>query len=187
MFQICRNLYWPSGSVEENENVKTLQRRQQQWRRTMDKFNFNKFESPSPKDVFLLFLSNLPLERGVALHLYKLESPSPKNALCQVWWKLAQWYCRRRFLKILSMYFCYFLIISPWKRVGPSFEQTWILFTQGCFVPNLVEIGLVALEKKIFKNFVNVFSLFCNYPPLEKGRALQLNKLEFPSTKDALC
>mgnify|MGYP000281472926 CR=1 FL=1 len=50
-----------------------------------------------------------------------------------------------------------------------------------------VEIGLVALEKKIFKNFVNVFSLFCNYPPLEKGRALQLNKLEFPSTKDALC
>ena len=24
------------------------------------------------------------------------------------------------------MYFCYFVIISPWKIGGPSFEQTWI-------------------------------------------------------------
>ena len=38
-----------------------------------------------------------------------------------------------------SMYFRYFVIISPWNRAGPSFEQTWIPFTQGCFVPSLVE------------------------------------------------
>ena len=31
---------------------------------------------------------------------------------------------------------------------GPSFEQTWIPFTYGCFVPSLVEIGPVVLEKK---------------------------------------
>ena len=30
--------------------------------------------------------------------------------------------------KILSMYFSYFVIISPWKRVGPFIEQTWIPF-----------------------------------------------------------
>ena len=36
-------------------------------------------------------------------------------------------------------------------------------------------------------NFINVFSRFCNYFPLEKGGALHLNKLEFPSPKDALC
>ena len=36
-------------------------------------------------------------------------------------------------------------------------------------------------------NFLNVFSIFQNYLPLEKGGALHLNKLEFPSTKDALC
>ena len=30
-----------------------------------------------------------------------------------------------------------------------SFEQTWIPFTQGCFVPSLVEIDPVVLEKKI--------------------------------------
>ena len=32
---------------------------------------------------------------------------------------------------------------------GPSFERTWIPHTQGCFVPSLVEIGLVVLKKKM--------------------------------------
>ena len=61
----------------------------------------------------------------MVLHLIKLESPSPKDALCQIWLKLAQ---------------------SFWRR---------------------------------FLNFVNVFSLFCNYLLLEKGRALYLNKFYF--------
>ena len=47
------------------------------------------------------------------------------------------------------MYFCYLVIISHWKRTIPSFEQTWIPFTQGYFVPSLVEIGPVVLEKKM--------------------------------------
>jgi hypothetical protein len=38
--------------------------------------------------VFLLFSYYLPLEKGTPLHLNKLESPSPKNDLCQVWLKL---------------------------------------------------------------------------------------------------
>ena len=29
-------------------------------------------------------------ENKIVLHLYKLESPSPKDFLCQVWLKLAQ-------------------------------------------------------------------------------------------------
>ena len=33
-------------------------------------------------DLLIDWLS--PLEKGVALHLNKFESPSPKNALCQV-------------------------------------------------------------------------------------------------------
>ena len=57
----------------------------------------------------------------------------------------------------LSMYFRYFVIISPWKRAGHLFEQTWILFTQRCFVQSLVEIGIVVLEKKMkkWKVYVN--------------------------------
>ena len=54
-------------------------------------------------------------------------------------------------------------------------------------MPSSVEIGPMVLEKKIFLNLVNVFQLICYYLPLEKGRALLLNKLESPSPKDALC
>ena len=99
---------WPSGSGEE------------------DFFNF--------VNVFSLFGNYSPLEKDRVLHLKKLDSPSPKNALSQVWFKLALWFWRRR----------------------------------------------------LFFNFVNVYSLFHNYLPLEKGRALPLKKLEFPLSKDAL-
>ena len=47
-------------------------------------------------NVFSLFRNYLPLEKGWVLHLNKLESPSPKNALCLVWLKLVQWILRRR-------------------------------------------------------------------------------------------
>ena len=49
------------------------------------------------------------------------------------------------------MYFRYFVIIPPplVNGRGLSFEQTWIPFTQGCFVLSLVEIGSVVLEKKM--------------------------------------
>ena len=70
----------------------------------------------------------------MALHLNKVEFPSPKDALCQVWLTLAHWFLRRR-----------------------------------------------------FSNFVNLFSLFRFYLPLEKDEALHLNKVEFPSPKDTLC
>ena len=80
--------------------------------------HLNKLEYPSPKDalwqvwlklvqwflrrflnfvnVFSLFHNYVSLEKGGALHLNKLESPSPKDALCQVWLKLVRWFLRRR-------------------------------------------------------------------------------------------
>ena len=67
----------------------------------------------------------LTFQNLLVLHLNKLESPSSKDALCQVWLKLAQWFWRRGFF-----------------------------------------------------NFVNVFSLFLYNLPLEKDRALHLNKVE---------
>jgi hypothetical protein len=50
----------------------------------------------------------------------------------------------------------------------------------------LIEIGLLVLEKKIFKNF-SAFLLFRYYLPLERSYPLPLNKLESPSPKDDLC
>ena len=49
---------WPSGTVEED-------------------FFYS-------VNVFSLFRHYLPLKKDRALHLNKLESPSPKDALCQL-------------------------------------------------------------------------------------------------------
>ena len=46
-----------------------------------------------------------------------------------------------------------------WEFIGSSFEQTWISFTQGCFVQSLVEIGPVVLEEKIFKFHQCIFTI----------------------------
>jgi hypothetical protein len=55
------------------------------WRRRFLKY-FSKF---------LLFRYYLPLGKGVVLHLYNSESSLPKDDLCQLWLKLAQWFWRR--------------------------------------------------------------------------------------------
>ena len=61
--------------------------------------------------------------------------PTHKNALCQVKWKFE----RKIFL----------IIIYSWEGNCPLFDQTWIPFTEGCFVSSLIEIGPVVLEKKV--------------------------------------
>ena len=82
----------------------------------------------------------------------RLESLSPKDAL-----KLAH-----RFFKICQvMFFRYFVTtcISHWKRMWPSYGQTWIPFTKGCIVLGLFEIGHGVLEKNIFL----ILSLYFRY------------------------
>ena len=115
----------------------------------------------------------------MVLHLKKLESLSSKDA-CAIDWN-------SKVLEKRIFQFRYFVIISPWKRAGPfiwkklespspldTFCQIWLKLAQWIW-------------RKGFLNFFNVFSLFCNYLHLEKGGALLLNKLEFPSPKDTLC
>ena len=87
---------------------------------------------------------------------------------------------------ISSMYFHYFVIISPWKRAGPIIWTNLNPLHPRMLCAKFVEIGPVVLGKRIFYIFVNVFSLFRNYLHLEKGRALHLNKLESPSPKEDL-
>ena len=59
-------------------------------------FQFNK--------IFSQFLNYIPVEKGVALHLNKLEFPLPKNALCLVWLKSARRFWRRRFLNFVNVF-----------------------------------------------------------------------------------
>ena len=42
--------------------------------------------------------------------LNKLKSPSPRDAFCQVWLKLVQWF----YIRCLNFY--YFVNISPWEN-----------------------------------------------------------------------
>ena len=65
------------------------------------------------------------------------------------------------------------------------FEKCWGLHLNKVDIP--FTIGLLALEKKIIIDIVNVFLLFHNYLPLEKGGALHLTKLESSSLKYAMC
>ena len=102
-------------------------------------------------NVFLLFRYFLPLEKGGALHLYKLEYPSPKDALCQVWMKAAQLFSRRRFLNLFNVF---------------SLFHNFVIFAK--FGKNLFFF---------FFNFVNVFLLFGNYLPLIKGGKNTSNSL----------
>ena len=51
------------------------------------------------------------------LHLKKLESPSPKDALCQVWLKLAQWFWRTEFFNFVNI-FSLFPNYLPLKKGG---------------------------------------------------------------------
>ena len=58
------------------------------------------------KCVFSLFHNYVLLEKGGALHLNKPKFPSPKDALCQVWLKMAQWFWRRflNFVNVFSLF-----------------------------------------------------------------------------------
>jgi len=53
----------------------------------------------------------------------------------------------------LSKYSLFCPLLGPQKRPAPLFEQIWIPILQACFLPSLVEIGQVVLEKKIFCAF----------------------------------
>ena len=93
----------------------------------------------------------------------------------------------KRIFLISSLYFRYFVIISPWKRAGPVIWTNLNRLHPRMLCAKFGWNWPSGFGEEDFFNFVNVFSIFRNYFPLEKGRALHLNKLESPSPKDALC
>ena len=78
-------------------------------------------------------------------------------------------------------------IISFLRIEWSLFIKLWVPypFTHGSFVSSLVKLAQWFWRRR-FLNFVNVFLLYHNYLPLEKGVALPLNKYESPSTKATL-
>ena len=97
--------------------------------------------------------------KSIHFYYFSIISPSvmvwPLNHfVCQVWlpidFILAQWpVLEKKNFKYCQFIFAISLLFPLGNGRGPSFEQTWTPFTRGCFVPSLVEIGLVVLEKKM--------------------------------------
>ena len=130
----------------------------------------------------------LPLEKGGALYLNKFESPSSKDALCQVWLKLAQWFWRRRFLNFINVFSLFRNYLTLEKSGALHLNKLESPLPKDALCQVWLKLTLV-LEwfLRSFLNFVNVFSLFHYYLPLEKGGALHLNKHESPSPRDTMC
>ena len=135
-------------------------------------------------NLFSLFPNYLPLEKGVALRLNKIESPSPKDALCQVWLKLAPWFWRRRFLKVVNL-----------SLLFPNYLPFWIglALHLNKFESPLPWDTLYQVWLKLAPWFwrrrslivVNLFLLFPNYLPFWIGLALHLKKPESPLPRDS--
>ena len=70
------------------------------------------------------------------------------------------------------MYFHYFLIISPWKRAGPFFWTNLNPLYSRMFCAKVWLKLAQWFWRRRFLNFVNVFSLFRYYLPLEKVKSL---------------
>jgi hypothetical protein len=91
---------------------------------------------------FYIFCDYLPFLENLALYLNKLEFPSPKDNLYQVWLKLACWFWRKRFLKIFNVFllFRYYLSLErgyplPFNKLeSPSSKddlcQVWLKLVQ---------------------------------------------------------
>ena len=111
-------------------------------------------------NIFLQFRNHLPLEKGGALHLNKLESPSSKNALCQVYLQLAQRFWRKRFKYCVNV-FSLFRYYLPLKKVESSSPKdalchVWLNWPSGS-------------GKKTFKYFQYNFTI-PPLSPLKEGR-----------------
>ena len=126
--------------------------------------------------MFLHFQNYLPLKKDKAVYL-NLNPLHPRMHCAKIAWNWPSGSWEEDFLN-LSMYFYNFVIISPRKRSGPSFEQIWIPSSQEYFVPCLIEIGLVVIEKKIF-----LISQFRNYFPLKKRGGPSFEQTWIPSNQ----
>ena len=83
----------------------------------------------------------------MVLNLNKLESPSPKDALSQVWLKLAQWFRRKSFFKYFNVFslFCNYLPLG--KGMVLHLNKLESPLPKDAFCQVLVKIDLVVLEK----------------------------------------
>ena len=125
-------------------------------------------------NVLSLFLYYLPLEKGSVLYLKKLESPLPnaRKICANFLLKLAQWLWRRRFLNVNSYFLFYYYV--PLVK-GLAFHLNKLEFPLSKDALCQVWLKMAIWFRTRFSNFVNVFSLFRYYFPLERNMILHIH------------
>jgi hypothetical protein len=94
--------------------------------------------------------------------------------------------CRYGLTDVAFLFFKWMHVTSDMRNTPGENTETWIHFPQEWFVPSLVKIGPVVLEKKIFKSSHPIFTFLWLSPLWREPAALYWNKLEFPLSKDIL-
>ena len=132
--------------------------------------------------LFLLFPNYLTFRKSVALHLNKLESSYHSDDFVPSLLEIGLVVLEKKIFKSCQC----ISIISQWSLLweerGPSLQQTWIPLTQGYFVPSLLEIGPVVLERKIFKSCQFIF-IISQLTLLWEGCGPSLQQTWIPSTR----
>ena len=142
--------HWPSGSGEEEFYISSM---------------------------FLCYfvIVSQSSQKAETLHLNKLESPSPKNTLCHVWLKLAQWFWRIRSLNFVNVFslFCNLCrIISHWERERPFIWTNLNPHHQRMLNAKFGWNWPSCYGKEDFLKFCQCNFAFLYYLPLEKAQAL---------------
>ena len=116
------------------------------------------------------------------LHWIKPESPSPKDAFCQDWLKLAQWFLGKRFLNIAELFLLIYFYLSLKKCV----VFIWTNLNSHPRIFNYAKFGWnwpIASGERVYLMSMNNFCFITIISPW-KGVVLHLNRLESPSLKN---
>ena len=95
-------------------------------------------------DISFLF----SLEKGARLFSWtnlNLRNLRPKKVCAKFGWNWPV--VLEKILKFVNIFTLFHNHLLLERGVTLSFQQTWIPVTQGCFVPSLVPVGWVVLEK----------------------------------------
>ena len=113
------------------------------WPKTFFGWNWPRGSGEDCQILLMYFGYYLPLEFGMALKT-NLNPLNKRILFARFGWNWP-YGSGEDFLYVVD-------VILPFRYKGlePSFQKTWIPFTQGCFVPSLVEIGLVVNFAIIF-------------------------------------
>jgi hypothetical protein len=118
--------FWPRGTmIWTNFNLHYI--RELSCKYELYWFLRRVLNEPNP---FLHFCNYLSFEEDLAHNLNNLEFSIPKDDLYQVWFKLASWFQRRFWKKIMCIFTL--SLLSPLRKGSrPSYEQFWIPFAYG--------------------------------------------------------